>query len=141
MSNLSEAHPSPHRDRVSLGALIFGASAAPSFWIAQLLLSSACSGVLCGSNTNKAATIGMLQSLFLAFDAVAVLAAVAGALVSYRCWRATHREHPGGTGHAVESGEGRSRFLALWGMLASIWFLFAIAFNAIASFVVPPCIG
>ena len=141
MSNLSEAHPSPHRGRVNIRALIFGASVAPLFWIAQLILSSAFSSLICAASRDTSASAQLLQSLFVAFDVVAILAALAGGLVSYRCWRATHEEHAGGPTHAIEAGEGRSRFLALWGMLSSIWFLFAIAFNTIASLVVPLCVG
>ena len=39
----------------------------------------------------------------------------------------------------VDAGEGRNRFLALWGMMSSLWFFAAILFNIIASVTVPPC--
>jgi hypothetical protein len=45
-----------------------------------------------------------------------------------------------GTGNAVlEIGEGRTRFLALSGMLASGLFFAAVVFNVIGLIFVPPC--
>ena len=35
----------------------------------------------------------------------------------------------------------RNRFLALWGLMSSLWFFAAILFNAIASVTVPPCVS
>jgi hypothetical protein len=32
------------------------------------------------------------------------------------------------------------RFLALWGIFSSLWFLCAIIFNTIGSLTVPPCL-
>ena len=40
-----------------------------------------------------------------------------GALVSWR------------TGSRMRAGRGRNRFLALWGLMSSLWFFAAILFN------------
>jgi hypothetical protein len=39
----------------------------------------------------------------------------------------------------VEAGEGRTRFLAVWGIWTGVWFAIAILFNTIAVFAVPTC--
>ena len=41
---------------------------------------------------------------------------------------------------ALQIGEGRARFLALWGIFSSLCFLIAILFNIIASVTVPICV-
>ena len=41
----------------------------------------------------------------------------------------------------VRPRQGRNRFLALWGMMSSLWFFAAILFNVFASIMVPPCAG
>ena len=61
---------------------------------------------------------------------IALAACAAGALVSWR-----------GLAHACAPGEGRNRFLALWGLMSSLWFFAAILFNVIASVMVPPCVS
>jgi hypothetical protein len=48
--------------------------------------------------------------------------------VSWRIWRRG-------------ASKGRDRFLALWGMMSSLWFFAAILFNVFASILVPPCQG
>jgi hypothetical protein len=39
----------------------------------------------------------------------------------------------------IDVGEGRTRFMAMWGMLFSSGFLIAILFTTIASVMVPSC--
>ena len=139
MSNVAQSHPSPHRARAGLSAQLFGAATAPLFWIGQLVLSSTLTNMVCRAGSSG--PHGALHASLLCFDALAIAAAIAGGLVAHRCWNATHHEASGGSTRALEAGEGRSRFLALWGLLASLWFLFAIVFNTIASLMVPPCIN
>jgi hypothetical protein len=43
--------------------------------------------------------------------------------------------------HTLHTGEGRDRFLAMWGLLSSLWFFFAILFSTIASLTVTPCLS
>jgi hypothetical protein len=71
---------------------------------------------------------GPLFAMLLASDVIAIVACASGAFVASRIWRR-------GT------GKGRDRFLALWGMMSSLWFFGAILFNAFASIMVPPCQG
>jgi hypothetical protein len=135
------SHPAPHRGKVSFWALMFGCCAAPIFWIGQLTLGYWVSAEICYGSDHPTATYapGMLHTALLVFDAIAIVAALAGGIVSFLSWRATQEEKKGGANQALHTGEGRARFMALWGILSSIWFLGAIAFEAIASTVAPLC--
>jgi hypothetical protein len=136
------AHPSPHRARVSFAALMFGMTAAPIFWLGQLILGYGVSAVVCyGSNHPTTIASGAaLRLAFYAFDTIAVMAAIAGGIVSYSSWRAVKEEKEGGQHHAIDAGEGRARFMALWGLLSSVCFLVGIIFATIGSIEAPLCI-
>ena len=65
--------------------------------------------------------------------------AILGGIVSWMSWNATQDEKKGGAHEALHTGEGRARFMALWGIMSSLWFLGAIVFGTIGSMVVPLC--
>jgi len=141
MSDATIHHPAPDRHKVSFWALMFGCCAAPLFWTGQLLLGYWISAQTCYGSDHPTVTYSpaTLHAAFLFFDAVAILAALAGGAVAYWCWRRTQEEKKGGAHRALHVGEGRARFMALWGMLASAWFLIAIVFETIGSTMVPLC--
>jgi hypothetical protein len=113
---------------------MFGACAAPIFWLGQLILGYWVSALACfGSDHPTTVASGQgLRSLLVAFDAVAVLAALAGGVISLMLLRANRG---GGT-----TTDGRVHFLALWGLLSSACFFAAILFTVIASIGVPLCL-
>jgi hypothetical protein len=121
----------PRRFRLGM----FGASAAPIFWLGQLMLGYWISALTCyGSDHPTTIASGSgLRALLVSFDAVAILAALAGGLVSYRLLSASREREE-------NTVEGRIRFLATWGSLSSACFLVAIVFTAIASVGVPLCV-
>jgi hypothetical protein len=107
---------------------MFGACAAPIFWLGQLMLGYGVSALVCyGSDhpTPIASDAALRVTLYI-FDAVAIFAALAGGAVAFVCWRATP-EHS------------RAHFMALWGIWSSVCFLLAILFETIASVTVPLC--
>jgi hypothetical protein len=108
--------------------LLFGASAAPIFWLGQVMLSYGVTAYACypGNHPVAIAPGPMLDSAILTFNVIAVLAAAAGGIAAWRCWRRDPR--------------GARRFLALWGMFSSLGFFCAIVFNIIASVMVPACL-
>jgi len=130
----------PETHSVKFITLLFGATVAPVFWIGQVLLSYGVSAYACypGDRPVMPQTTP-LHTLLVSFDVIAVLAAVVGGLVSWQSWRnaAAGSDHR----HILHTGEGRDRFLAIWGLLSSLWFFFAILFNTIASMTVPPCLN
>jgi hypothetical protein len=136
------SHPSPHRARVSFAALMFGMTAAPIFWLGQLMLGYVISAIACyGSDhpTTIASGVAMHSALY-AFDAIAIAAALAGGIVSFSSWHAVKAEKEGGHHRAVDVGEGRARFMALWGVFSSLCFLIGIVFASIGSLEAPLCI-
>jgi uncharacterized membrane protein YjgN (DUF898 family) len=112
---------------------MFGACVAPIFWIGQVGLSYLVSAEACYGSDHPGAAMSAasLRALLIAFDAVAILAALAGGICAYAVFRAS-------SGDASQV-EGRVRFLAIWGLLSSLWFLAAVLFNTIVSLGVPPC--
>jgi hypothetical protein len=70
-----------------------------------------------------------------------LIACIAGGLVSWRAWRRSTAGKDRGHRHVLHTGEGRDRFLAMWGIMSSLWFFVAILFNVIASVTVPPCLS
>jgi hypothetical protein len=129
----------PETRSVKFITLLFGACAAPIFWLGQLILAYAATSYVCypGDHPVMPRLPGALVTTMIVFDIVALAACAAGALVSWRAWRRVARDHR----HTLHTGEGRDRFLAMWGLLSSLWFFLAILFNAIASITVPPCLS
>ena len=136
------AHPAPHKNRVSLALLLFGAAAAPLFWLGQLMLGYGVTAMVCypADRPQQVASSGPWGALLISFDAVAIIAAAAGGVVSLWCFARVRHEKGGGAHHALGIGEGRARFMALWGIFSSLWFFCAILFNVIASVMVPLCL-
>lgn len=131
-----------HREhqRPSFAALIFGATAAPIFWLGQEMLSYFVSSLECyGSNhPTTIASGGALRSTLYAFDAVALAVAVAGGIVAIVCWRAV-RNRGNDLPFSARVTLSRMRFMAMWGMMSSLWFVGAIVFNVIGSAMVRLC--
>lgn len=131
-------HPAPDRDRVGLGMLMVGLLGAPIIWSLQLLLiygfaSYACAGAL--QPARPAAE--WVQWLLPVLNVAALLLAALATAASYRNLRRTrHEHHPRGV---MDAGEGRTRFLAIWGIWMGIVFILAIAFNTISAFWVGLC--
>lgn len=109
--------------------LLAGAALAPTFWLGQLMLGYGMTAFACYPGDHPVMPIfsAVLRSALIAFDVVALAACIMGGWISWRCWE---RCPPGS----------RSHFLALWGLMSSLWFFGAILFNVIASVTVPPCV-
>lgn len=131
MSALDPTGPAPEARRPRFLWLLFGACAAPLAWLGQVMLSYGVTAHACypGDHPVSLTTSGSLFAALLAFDAFALAVCAVGAFVAWRGWC-----------HA-RPRDGRNRFLALWGLMSSLWFFVAILFNVIASVMVPPCAG
>jgi hypothetical protein len=131
-------HPAPHRHRVGLLALGFGLVGAPLAWNIELLVGTALSGHQCYPRYLPLAVPLWTGTgaVLLAMSLVALALGVAATLVSWRCWMRTRDEKPAG---AAFGGNGRTRFLALSGLLTSGLFLVALVFTIAAVVLVPLC--
>jgi hypothetical protein len=134
-------HPAPHRHARSLGALWFGLSGAPLLWSVQLMANYALVAHACFPSSIPLATplFGGLWTLVLVISLVAAAVSLAAGATAWRSWRSTEAERPGGHEHLLETGAGRTRFMALAGMLVSGLFLIGVIMNTIPLFLVPPC--
>jgi hypothetical protein len=134
-------HPAPDRGRVGLGLLMLCLCAAPTLWSLQHLVlyafaSHYCSGDLVGS---ARAALGWVQWLLPLVNVAALLGAGLALILSFRILRRTRHEY--GSGGVMDAGEGRTRFLAIWGIWLGVVFMLAIAFNTISVFWKGLCTG
>ena len=135
------AHPSPHRDRVGLTALWFGIAAAPLAWDLQLLFGVSLAGRVCFPHADPLNQLlwNGVPSLLIAINIAAFLMAGWGGMVSWRSWQRTREERPGSAHDLMDLGDGRSRFMAMCGVIISGLFLAALTFGMVAFAVVPLC--
>jgi len=136
------SHPAPHRERAPFPALAFGLFAAPLAWAAHLLLNYSIAGHSCVGAAIPDFRVGSTRVEFtsiLLIDLCAIALAIAAGYVAYCLWERTKEEKGGDMHHLVHAGEGRTRFLAMCGMLTSLLFGLAVLIDALGAMVGPPC--
>lgn len=136
-------HPSPHRERVSLWSLWFCILGAPAAWSLQELVNAPLFAHGCyPKDVPLAAPIwANAGSVALGVEVVAIVVCIVAGLTAWRNWRRTRAEKEGSGHHLMESGDGRSRFMAMVGLLCSGLFLLATVFATSFLYVVQPCNG
>jgi hypothetical protein len=148
----SEAgHPAPARGNVALWTLWFGFLGAPLGWTLQALANTAVASHGCYPSLYPLSSpiTGGMRGILFAISVVAIALGVAALGMSFATWRRTNDEHQERSGEssrrhdsstaALETGEGRTRFMALSGVLTSIVFLIVIIAHTAAVFVMTPC--
>lgn len=140
-SPASPAHPAPHRDKVSGGALAFGLLAAPAAWgvneLAQYYLASRL--CLMKSSVGAPALSRADHPGFIAIALATFLITLWGVWMAAGCWQRSRNEHLGEGHHLIERGEGRTRFLAMTGLITSAGFAIAFLFMFAQLFMAPLC--
>jgi hypothetical protein len=128
---LDPVGPAPEVRSERLIVLLLAICAAPLFWLGQMMLGYGVTAYICypGDHPQSLTANGPLLAALIVFDVVALAACVTGAWLSLAAWRRSRN-----------LSEGRNRFLAIWGMMSSLWFFVAILFNTIASVWVTPCL-
>lgn len=145
-------HPAPARGEVASWALWLGLLGGPAAWSAQTLIDLAISAHGCYPQLYplRAPVIVGVRVIALAVSVVSVIVCVAALLVAWRSWRRTRGEHQENSGRgreheartaALETGEGRTRFMALAGLLTSATFTLVAALHLVTIVIVPPCAG
>ena len=139
-----DQHPAPHRGRVSVVASLSSLIAGPAAWIVQLVVGYGVSSLACFPHD-----LALRQSppqgwsaepvMLGVINGVCFAIAILGGVVALLHWRRTRGERGGGAGRALEVGEGRTRFLAVCGILSGFGFAVAILFDAPAIMAVPAC--
>ena len=130
-----------HRTRARPWKLAFGAIGGPLAWGVRLVVNYALASHACfsGDVPRDDATSGWLWSLLIAVDAAALLIAAIAVIVSYSSWRSTREEFEGSAPEVIDIREGRTRFLALWGMMTGLGFFLATVFDLVMLAGLRPC--
>ena|SRR6478672_6198592 len=135
------AHPSPHRTRIGVSALLYGLVAAPMAWVVSQIVNSALAQEACFPGTEPLAVpaFGGVHAIQAAVLLAALVICASAAWVALAAWRTTRGEQSGDQHALLSIGEGRSRFMALAGALTSIGFIVASLFSAPALVLVGSC--
>lgn len=137
------SHPSSHRHRVGAWAMWFGILGAPVAWSLQQLVNAPLLAHACYPKDVPIAEPiwANAGSVALAVELVAIVVCVVAGLTGWRNWRRTRAEKEGSAHHLMEAGDGRSRFMAMVGMICSGLFLLATVFATAFLYGVQPCNG
>jgi len=132
-----EAHPAPHQHRVHWAVLLLGFVGAPIAWVTDLTLKYGVTSFACSSGA--ASLPEWIFPVLYGVDALALTVVILAAALSYRNWRKTRTESRGDVHELAEVGEGRTRFMSLWGMLFGIAFGAAIIFGVTVNIGLSAC--
>ncbi len=138
-------HPAPHASRISLGESFFALFGGPLAWLVQLSCGYALASQPCFREGSRAiappAALLWTTPAMMGLTAIAVAVSLAAFALSKRAFNRTRDETQGGGRRLMEVGVGRTRFLALWGMVLGAGFAVAAAITAVALIAVPRCAG
>ncbi len=136
-------HPSPHRHRVIGSALWFGLLGAPVAWCLQELINVSLAGHACYPHDVPLALplFEHLKGTSVGVEAVAFAVCIVAGVVSFAGWRKTRDEKPGDAHQLLGSGDGRTRFMAMAGIMTSGLFAVGTALAALNLAAIAPCGG
>jgi hypothetical protein len=137
-------HPAPKAGAMRLTESFFAVFAGPIMWFLQLTMGFALVTEPCFNAGEPAAVPGLVNRMHTAALGLVVLAWAVSLVAAWVAWRAYQRTEDEGHGdhrHVMEVGTGRTRFLALWGVILGIGSAVATSFTAVALFVLPRCGG
>lgn len=143
---LSLSHsPGPHAERVGLGRIAFAIVAGPLAWFILVCAGDALASEPCfpGSHRYAAPVPGLHWTwpALIALLILCVLLAFAAFVVSWRIYRAIRSEEADRGAGLLDEGVGRTRFMALWGLLYGAGFGVATLFSLAAYIALPRCAG
>jgi hypothetical protein len=140
-ASTSAVHPTPYRHRSSLAELIFITFAPPLAWSAHLILNYAVASHTCFPDGTPQATPSFdgLRALLIGIDVASLAISVVVLLMAHRLWRASTAELRQAEAATVRTGEERTRFLALWGILIGLLFFVAVFFDFVGLWILPIC--
>ena len=138
-------HPAPQRDAVPSWLAAFMLFTGPLAWFIQFCVGVTLTDWPCFPKIDRhiAPVEGYhwAGAAALAVVLLCALLSIASGFVSWRALQKVADEKPGGHAHLIETGHGRTRFIALWGTILGASFTVAIL-TALAGFaMVPRCLG
>jgi len=142
---MSDLHPAPHGDRLSTWLAFFILCAGPIAWLVQLCGSAALLGWPCFPMMDRYAlplpNYGWTRGGAIALLVLCLGVAIAAGLVSLIKLAEVRHEKEGDHADLIEIGHGRTRFLALWGVVLSFGFAVAMLLTIVPFLAVPRCAG
>jgi hypothetical protein len=134
-------HPAPMRGQVSLLRLWFGLFGAPVAWSVQTLVSYSLASYACYPTLapRSVPLYGGLWWMLLVVGLATVAVEIVAISVAANSWRRTRGETGGGGHRALETGEGRTRFMAIAGIMLGVVILLVSLVHVANLFLVPPC--
>ena len=134
-------HPAPRMHRIGLPTLWFGLFGAPAAWAAQLIGNYALMGHFCYPRDTPLAspTFGGVRALAIVISAVLLLVAVTALVVALHSWGETRYRRTAEHHEVAEIGEGRTRFMAMSGILVSGIFVYGVVMAAVPLITMPVC--
>lgn len=136
----ADVHPSPHADRVPGWMQAVGLMLAPAAWFLQLTVDTWAATHACFPRDEPLlAAVAPLAAPVGIADAVALLLGLLALAVAWGGWRRSRGERAGGSAKSMSSGDGRTRFLCMAGMLSTAMVLMAMAYAALAHMALPGC--
>ena len=135
------AHPAPHRHWARRAELGFANLAPLLAWSLHLVINYAFASWSCYPDRTPRTSplLSGLWTLLVAVDAASLVISAVATLVAYRIWQATAEEMQDTRSPLGETGEGRTRFLAIWGVLIGSGFFLAVLFDFVGLWIVPIC--
>lgn len=143
-ATLEIGHPAPHRHRVPNWLLFCAIGTGPTLWLVQLLVGFAFSSYLCFPDHPRIPPLSVpvwMDPVLIATNSAAIVITAAAAVIGWRMLVRTAGEHDDQPGGMVDAGEGRTRFLATWALVASGLFLAAIVFNTLNLVMLSSCLS
>lgn len=128
-----------NRDRASLASLAAGLFAVPCSWALRLVVNYGIDSHFCFPGESRRNILpAWAWPTLLGIDAATIAVAIIAILICFHYWRRARDE---AVAHAalIETGEGPTRFLALWGLLVGFGFLVAVLFDLVGLWIVPVC--
>jgi len=133
-------HPAPHRAKASLWSLWVGLLLAPVAWYVQLTIDTALLGNACdAANTPHASGMASVLAMVLATDVAALALTALAAMFAWRNWHRTSREQAGGGHQLLASGAGRTRFMAMAGLLTCGLIALAVVYSLASHLLLREC--
>lgn len=132
-------HPARKRHHVDSWALGFALLGAPAIWSLHLIVNFALASQACAPGEQAGGGMSGLQGTLALNNVATLIIAGLATVVAFGCWRSTYDEERGTHHHLLEVGEGRTRFLAMVGMILGAGFVAATVFDSLAILAVPIC--
>lgn len=128
------SHPAPSRSKVPGWRIALGLMLAPAAFSLQVVVSYIVTAVGCGASDDA-------RPILIAVNLLAVALTFGGGAIAFANYRVTRDEKAGRSSRTEEIGEGRTRFLAYFGLCASSVFGLAVLLQLTAVLIVSTCLG